>query len=551
MQISYTFHVSSKKSAITTTRKLSSAAKHNLRKYSSGNNQTGHYDSGKIVQLAGSDNLYQDVENVYHEQFDQAVSDYNKKQKRSGRKITDYMRYVSENGKSDVAVEVIIQLGDREFWEQVPEQLKYKMTYIFKDQLNALRQYIPEFVIANAVIHYDEDSPHMQVIGVPVSSGYNRGLYKQCSKTRVFTRASLEKLQNVLRERARAGMEKNPEIFQNTSLKAKEAGRNFDYTKEFYIQRKKEKLEEIDRELSDKRQVLSETEEKTENAKTQLGYITTELTRKEQESFALVPFHKNDVFPVDGKMRKVLRIDDERRTVDMCDDSSDIIFPPEKTYPLALVRKSFFEYIYSDIGLRQMREYMDAAEDLRLQQEQKREALAKERRDLEAEKKELSTLKKDVENLSHMECPFHLGDQFEVNGEMATVSLIREYSGVVSFWTKSRQLKELPLLDAIRAYNAFHKKQELSEECCLLEQQITDLKADYEKSRQALSEINTIRNVFRHFPEVKDFVLEIGRKLKFSVHYPSLEDIKEAFREKVLGITNQRPEHERPRGRSR
>ena len=122
MQISYSFHISSKKNSITTTQKLSSVSKHNMRKYFSKENRTGHYDSEKIVQLVGTDNLFRDVENVYHEQFDQALSEYNKNQKRTDRKIPDYMRYISENAKSDLAVEAIIQLGDKEFWEQVPEQ---------------------------------------------------------------------------------------------------------------------------------------------------------------------------------------------------------------------------------------------------------------------------------------------------------------------------------------------------------------------------------------------------------------------------------------------
>ena len=291
MQISYSFHISSKKNSITTTQKLSSVSKHNMRKYFSKENRTGHYDSEKIVQLVGTDNLFRDVENVYHEQFDQALSEYNKNQKRTDRKIPDYMRYISENAKSDLAVEAIIQLGDKEFWEQVPEQRKRQMVYIYKDQLNAIRQHIPEFAIANAVIHFDESSPHMHVIGVPVSSGYKRGLSKQCAKTRVFTKDSLEKLQNVLRERALKGMEKNQEIFQDISLKPKEAGRNSDYSKEYYIRRKKEEMEIIEEELAASRYALSEIEDETQSAKEQLNNMETELTRKEQETFALVPFH--------------------------------------------------------------------------------------------------------------------------------------------------------------------------------------------------------------------------------------------------------------------
>lgn len=39
----------------------------------------------------------------------------------------------------------------------------------------------------------------MHVVGVPVAKGYKRGLSKRCSKTKVFTQKSLEKLQEAMR----------------------------------------------------------------------------------------------------------------------------------------------------------------------------------------------------------------------------------------------------------------------------------------------------------------------------------------------------------------
>lgn len=546
-QISYSFHIGSKQNAITTTKKLSSASKHNLRKYSSPGNTSGHYDSDKIVQLGGTDNLFQDVEKVYHDQFDQALSEYNKKQKRADRKILDYMRYVSENGKSDLAVEAIIQLGDQEFWEQVPERRKRKMTYIFKDQLNALRQHIPEFVIANAVIHFDEASPHMHVIGVPVSSGYKRGLSKQCSKTRVFTKDSLEKLQNVLRERALAGMQKNPEIFQDAILKPKETGRNFDYSKEFYVRRKKEELEEIDQELADKACTLSEIKDKTENAKEQLEYMTTELTHKEQETFALIPFHKNDIFPVKGIMKKVLRIDRDRRTVDMCDDDTWTFYKQEKSYPLALVQKSFFEYMYSDIGLKQMRKNMEEPQELRRKQEKERKALDAEKQKLELQKKELDSLKKDIEKLSNMKCPLSNGERFEYAGEMVTVKYTIDFMDEVHLQTDSGHSKVVSSLAATRAYNSFVKKEEMKEERSSLKQEIEDLKDEAKRRKQVFSEMDTVWNVFRHFPKIKDFVFELGRRIKWFVGEMTPDDIKEVFNETVMGIKKPEREHQKSR----
>ena len=549
MQVSYTFHISSRKFAITTTKKLSAASKHNLRKYTSPGNRTGHYDSDKIVQLAGTDNLFRDVEKVYHEQFDQALTDYNNKQKRADRKILDYMRYVSKNEKSDLAVEVIIQLGDREFWETIPESQKRQMTYIFKDQLKALQQYLPEFVIANAVIHYDEDSPHMQVIGVPVSSGYKRGLSKQCSKTRVFTKESLEKLQDVLRERALNGMERNPEIFAHVSMKPKEEGRNLDYSKEFYIQRKKEEYEKVERELADSRHTLSGIKEETAKANERLSYTTAELTRKEQETFALVPFHQNDVFPMEGKMQKVLSIDHDCRTVHMCEDDPAVYYPAKHSYPLALAQKSFFEYMYSDIGLQQMRKNAWEAEEARQEQEAELRKMETERQELIVLKEDISSLKQDVEELSKMPCPFQMGDRFEIGGEMITVDYVYSYSRSVSCKTDTGQKKEVPLLDAIRAYNNFWRKEKLTEECSSLQHRIDGLKAEWAKRTQMVSEVDTVWNVFRHFPAIKEFIFEVGRLLKRPFDRVQLPEVVEVFKEKVLGM--KAPEHERIRGRSR
>ncbi|WP_440284790.1 plasmid recombination protein [Eshraghiella crossota] len=44
--------------------------------------------------------------------------------------------------------------------------------------LDELRKRLPQFVVANAVVHLDEDSPHMHIVGAPVADGYKKGLSK-------------------------------------------------------------------------------------------------------------------------------------------------------------------------------------------------------------------------------------------------------------------------------------------------------------------------------------------------------------------------------------
>ena len=103
--ISYSARISNKKSAINSKAKLSGVAKHNLRKYHSSD-----YSQDNIVLLQGTGNLMKDIKQVYHEQFDEALKEYNARQTREDRKIEDYFSHV-ENKQQDMAVEIIFFNG--------------------------------------------------------------------------------------------------------------------------------------------------------------------------------------------------------------------------------------------------------------------------------------------------------------------------------------------------------------------------------------------------------------------------------------------------------
>ena len=100
-KISYSAHISNKKSAITSKVKLAGVAKHNLRKYHSSG-----YSQKNIALIYGTDNLMKDVRKVYSTEFDKALKEYNVKQTREDRKITDYFSHVAEK-QQDMAVEII------------------------------------------------------------------------------------------------------------------------------------------------------------------------------------------------------------------------------------------------------------------------------------------------------------------------------------------------------------------------------------------------------------------------------------------------------------
>ena len=45
------------------------------------------------------------------------------------------------------------------------------MKQVYKQLLLKLQEYLPDFKVANAVVHFDKASPHMHVVGVPVGRG--------------------------------------------------------------------------------------------------------------------------------------------------------------------------------------------------------------------------------------------------------------------------------------------------------------------------------------------------------------------------------------------
>ena len=255
--ISFTAHVSNKKSAITSKSKLAGVAKHNLRKYKS-----EEYSANNIFLIYGTDNLVQDVKAVYHKEFDEALKVYNENQTRADRKIEDYFEHVA-NKEQDMAVEIIIQIGDRAYWQQHYENKCY-MKKIYSMMLAELQYLLPEFVVANAVVHMDEDSPHMHVVGVPVATGYKKGLSKQVSKRKVFTK---EVLSEVLQDELRAVANTKVMIAFDEQIREKSKGRNHDLSvMEYKVLKEEIRYDELKEQADEKQQ----ENEKLEREKKQL-----------------------------------------------------------------------------------------------------------------------------------------------------------------------------------------------------------------------------------------------------------------------------------------
>ena len=203
--------------AIQNANDLSRVNKHNLR----------DYDKNKelIRVIYGTDNIINDVKDLYLKEFEESRLEYNSKQTREDRKIKDYFKKVCES-QNDVACEIIIELGDMDFWNDKDQEYRLKMIDVYNEQIKDLTKIVPTFKIANATIHFDETSPHMHVVGVPVVENCTRGMKKQVGKSKLFTKTSLTDIQDKMRNACIKSYNKFYEV--DTKLKEKQKGRNQD-----------------------------------------------------------------------------------------------------------------------------------------------------------------------------------------------------------------------------------------------------------------------------------------------------------------------------------
>lgn len=203
--------------AIQNAKDLSDVNKHNLRDYDN--------EKELIKTIYGTNDIVNDVKQVYLDEFEEERLKYNNKQTREDRKIQDYFKKVCDS-QNDIACEIIIELGDMDFWNNKDKEYRLKMIDVYNEQVRDLIKIIPTFKIANATIHFDETSPHMHIVGVPIIENCTRGMKKQVGKSKLFTKTSLTEIQDKMRNACIRSYNKFYEV--ETRLKEKQKGRNQD-----------------------------------------------------------------------------------------------------------------------------------------------------------------------------------------------------------------------------------------------------------------------------------------------------------------------------------
>lgn len=125
------------------------------------------------------------IKDFVNKTFQPYVDEYNSKQKRSDRKITDYYEkaMADSRGKGDdkrLMHEMILQIGNSK-----NDNLSFdEQAQILKNVFENIEEEYPELEIYAAAIHMDEQNPHLHIDFIPMADGYKKGLSCQCSLTK-------------------------------------------------------------------------------------------------------------------------------------------------------------------------------------------------------------------------------------------------------------------------------------------------------------------------------------------------------------------------------
>ena len=130
----------------------------------------------------------EDIKDVYHELFDEALKRYNDKQTRKDRKIDDYYKKIRSGKQEKLFHEVIIQIGDKDNMgsETMEGQLAAK---ILDEYMKGFQERNPTLRVFAAHLHLDEATPHLHIDFIPYVTGSKRGL-----DTRVSLKQALSSL---------------------------------------------------------------------------------------------------------------------------------------------------------------------------------------------------------------------------------------------------------------------------------------------------------------------------------------------------------------------
>ena len=494
-ELGVTFHCGSGKNAIKSEKDLKGIDAHNNRKYKNKNNQ--ELDPKKThenVVIVGTNNIIEDVKKVYKDEFSEAVYDYNMKQKREDRKILDYYNQINNDKQTNLAVEMIFQLGDYDHWKDKTMEDKKKMVNIYSKAVDILKD--KNIITAQATVHMDESSPHLHLIAVPIADNNKRGLSKQVSQNKVLTIKAIKEIREEIEKvfineykkiyKEDITLKKGSELPDHLDVKkykkAKEimkVAKDYEYNQEIKdtleseLENTKEEIKEIEEKITKAEKEKENKIEKIEDVKAETNKITNELTKLETTKNDKLKEKEDKEIELDLYQKKIKDYKDQIQK-----DKEDAIKLEEEQKKIEedlKVQEKKIKDIKDEIA-KKNKDYNDSlTEKNNLEEKQKK---------LDAEKQKIAEFYKNMETIITAEKEKMLKDAEDVSIKLteekkkledANLDLVNNNNELVN---SNNELVKAIGIEKAKKENNIKEKEKIEKENKEIENAITDLKQE-------------------------------------------------------------------------
>mgnify|MGYP000786608393 CR=1 FL=1 len=123
---------------------------------------------------------YTPIEEAYHQLFDEALAEFNAKQKRKDRCIKNYYEKIRDGKQEKTFYEVIFQVGNKDDMGAAGENGELAKDILDKFYHSFIERN-PHLHVYSAHLHMDEATPHLHIDFIPFTTGSKRGLSTRVS----------------------------------------------------------------------------------------------------------------------------------------------------------------------------------------------------------------------------------------------------------------------------------------------------------------------------------------------------------------------------------
>lgn len=142
--------------------------------------------------------IQQSLREAYDQIFGPAIEEYNVKQKRKDRWVTDYLTDIKNSGNNEKQFyEIVVQIGKKEDTGVLNEGGELSIDAkaaqeILDEYVRSFQERNPNLYLFNAVLHMDEATPHLHLDYIPVAHGYKTKMHTRNSLTKALQEMGIE-----------------------------------------------------------------------------------------------------------------------------------------------------------------------------------------------------------------------------------------------------------------------------------------------------------------------------------------------------------------------